>query len=804
TGATGLGFGLAPSGGTVTLIGRGSVWSYLDDGSDQDTAWRAPSFDDSAWASGPAQLGYGDGDEATVVSYGPSASGKYITTYFRHTFELINAWSVTDLAVRLLRDDGAVMYLNGQELPRSNMPDGPIDYLTRASGGATDEDAFYEYTVDPTMLVEGDNVLAVEIHQVSPTSSDISFDLELVAETSTVNLIETDLQPQMLGVNASALLRAPFTVGDPDEFSDLFLHVAYEDGYVAYLNGTRVTVRNAPTTPGWNSAALTDRPDEEATRFEIVGLASYLDLLVAGENVLAIHAMNDAASNGTFLICPKLTAVTGSTVMETYFTTPTPGAENVPGVLGMVADTKFSVDRGFHDAPFDVEITTETEDAEIHYTLDGSAPTATTGTVYTAPVHVTTTTTLRAAAFKPGYLPTDIDAHTYIFLNDVIHQPVQPAGFPTTWYTRAADYEMDPYVVNDPLYSGRILDALRSHPTISLVMDIDDLFDEEIGIYSNSQEHGREWERPCSVELIGFPDADDMQVSAGLRMQGNASRQPSRPKHNMRLVFRGEYGPTMLEFPLFAGSDVTRFNSIILRGQNGDSWIHPNSNQRRRAQYIRDQWHRDVQAAMGHRTLDQDHFHLYINGLYWGFFHVFVRSEAEFMADAFGGSEEDYDVIRDLNRRAGEVEAIDGDLLAWNAMMALANGNIADNANYLAIQQYLDLENFVDYMLINFYSANTDWDASNWRAARKREPGAGFMFFPWDSERTVGNSSSSSLVVDGNVTGKDVANRPTHMHQRLTLNEEYRLFFADRMHRHLFNDGVLTPRKAAESWQRRV
>ncbi|MGB2822931.1 MAG: lamin tail domain-containing protein, partial [Phycisphaerae bacterium] len=166
-GTTGLGFGLTPSGGTVTLIDRGSIWSYLDDGSDQGAAWRAPSFDDSAWAFGPAQLGYGDGDEATVVSYGPDSGSKHVTTYFRHAFNVTNAWSFTDLTVRVLRDDGAVMYLNGQELPRSNMPDGAIDDLTTTSNTSS-ETTFFEHSVDPTgMLVEGENVLAVEIHQSS-------------------------------------------------------------------------------------------------------------------------------------------------------------------------------------------------------------------------------------------------------------------------------------------------------------------------------------------------------------------------------------------------------------------------------------------------------------------------------------------------------------------------------------------------------------------------------------------------------------------------------------------------------------
>jgi hypothetical protein len=172
---------------STTLIPTGSVWKYLDNGSNQGTAWQATGFNDSAWKSGPAQLGYGDGDEATVVGYGPNANAKYITTYFRTAFTVNNAAAVSALNLRLIRDDGAVVYLNGTEVFRSNMPTGAINYTTLASSAVTgaDESTFYPATVNPSLLVNGTNYLAVEIHQCAPDSSDISFDLGLDA---TVNV----------------------------------------------------------------------------------------------------------------------------------------------------------------------------------------------------------------------------------------------------------------------------------------------------------------------------------------------------------------------------------------------------------------------------------------------------------------------------------------------------------------------------------------------------------------------------------------------------------------------------------------
>jgi len=171
-----------PVSAQTTLVPTGSVWRYLDDGSDQGVAWQAKGFGDGTWASGSAQLGYGDGDEATVVSYGPNPNDKHITTYLRHSFEVADPSLYDYLELRLLRDDGAVVYLNGEELQRSNMPADSIGYRTFASSavGGDDEDAFFEYSVGSSDLDPGTNVLAVEIHQSSITSSDISFDLEVI------------------------------------------------------------------------------------------------------------------------------------------------------------------------------------------------------------------------------------------------------------------------------------------------------------------------------------------------------------------------------------------------------------------------------------------------------------------------------------------------------------------------------------------------------------------------------------------------------------------------------------------------
>jgi hypothetical protein len=167
----------------AALVRQGSLWRYLDNGSDQGTAWRGVNFNDTAWPSGLAQLGYGDGDEKTTLNFGDSAN-KYVTSYFRQRFPAVDPNVFTNLLVRLLRDDGGVVYLNGVEVFRSNMPlSNPITYLTLAASTAGGEDEttlFYPMMTSPGVLMTGTNVAAVEIHQSDRTSSDVSFDFELL------------------------------------------------------------------------------------------------------------------------------------------------------------------------------------------------------------------------------------------------------------------------------------------------------------------------------------------------------------------------------------------------------------------------------------------------------------------------------------------------------------------------------------------------------------------------------------------------------------------------------------------------
>jgi hypothetical protein len=488
-----------------------------------------------------------------------------------------------------------------------------------------------------------------------------------------------------------------------------------------------------------------------------------------------------------------------------FFALPTPQAPNSDLYLNKVADTKFSHNRGFYDKPFSVTIATETEGAVIYYTTDGSEPYQVTprgfssGRVYTGPIPIRTTTCLRARAVKPGWLPTNEDTHTYIFIADVIrrsHQQVLSEGYPTTWFdpSYSSDYGMDPEIYNDPEYADLMDDALLSLPTVSVVTDKDNLFShdkdpEAGGIYiytGHSSTGGRDWERPVSAEFFTFDGSRELQLNCGIRIQGGESRRPDKcPKHSFSLRFRDEYGPTTLDFNLFDDWPVNSFDTIQLRGFFNNAWTHWAPDQRQRTQYIRDQWMRDTLLDMGHIDAGQGFFvHLYLNGIYWGVYNLEERPVASHYAAYNGGDPDNIDAIN-----GGHVT--DGTIAAWNRMR-----NIAASRNWDEIQKVIDVNNFIDWTLLCIAAGNVDLkNDGNWRTAGGGTDNRPWHFYSWDGEHVLENVRT---------TGTSPSSDPTGIFNYLDDIEEFRVRFGDRVHKHLFNGGALTPEKNIQRWTKRT
>jgi len=516
-----------------------------------------------------------------------------------------------------------------------------------------------------------------------------------------------------------------------------------------------------------------------------------------------------------------------------YFSTtiPTPGCTNQLGEGQILPAPVFSQPHGFYDSPFEVAINSTVGNVTIYYTTDGSVPDSQNGLLYTEPIAITTTTVLRAIVVKTETLTSRVSTVTYLFLKDVINQPNDPPGYPSEWGpyvdiagNSIADYEMDPEITQNSEYADLMNDALLALPTISIVTDISNLFSHSTdpdsgGIYiytgppgaGDVRGLGDNWERPASAEYFNADGSENFQIDCGVRLHGGHSRRPEKcPKHSFRLVFRSEYGSTKLNYPIFGNSAPSSFNSLILRAGFGNTWNHWRHAERIRAQLIRDVWGKDTQLALGELSGHGNYVHLYLNGIYWGVFNLTERMDNDFCVTYLGGNENDYDVIK-FHTSSSEVVIVDGNLNAWNELFVLARKGLADNANYQRLQgnnpdgtpnpnypAYLDVVNFIDYMLINFYGSNWDWDHHNGIVVRNRvNPGKGFKFLSWDAEHILENVNDDFL-------DENNQNCPSELFQLLHQNEDFCRLLANRVQFLCFNGGVLTPESAEERYMVRA
>jgi hypothetical protein len=489
---------------------------------------------------------------------------------------------------------------------------------------------------------------------------------------------------------------------------------------------------------------------------------------------------------------------------------PSPGLANSRAYQGLVGDVTFSHRRGFYDAPFEVALACETPGVTIYYTLDGSEPYTISegllsGRPYDGPILIYRTTPLRARAMKPGWMSSRTGTQTYIFLDNVVAQPSHPAGFPVTWKSYAADYQMDPRITSDPRYSSQMKDALVSIPSISLVMRTGDLFDAEQGIYANPSNEGADWERPCSIELI-YPDGQEgFQVNCGIRIQGGWFRPLSNAaKNSFRLLFKGLYGVPKLRYPLFGADATDEFDTITLRAGANDGYTW--SGNERNAQFTRDQFARDLHRDTGHAASHGTFVHLYVNGLYWGLYNPVERPDASFSASYYNGRKEDWDVFshKGYSLHQGDRSALDQMLAtcqeassSYEAFQRLQGKN-PDGKTNPAYPNLLDVSEYIDYMIVNMWAGNWDWPWNNYWVARNRTADStGFKFYCWDVEDIM--LSSRSPLTMNKITNPDSSDVGLP-HARLRQNPEYRLMFADRLHRLFFNEGILTPASLIERY----
>lgn len=434
-------------------------------------------------------------------------------------------------------------------------------------------------------------------------------------------------------------------------------------------------------------------------------------------------------------------------------------------------------------------------ETRIQWTADGSQPTAVHGSRWVPgdnPLRIQSTTVLRAVAIQ-GHQLSPVATRSVLLPRSVLNQ--RGESLPTSW----GRYEGKPLPASYTLAarpeipgadSKSIEAALLALPSISLVLPPEDLWSPTHGIYLHPEETGEGWERTASLEWFSnsATNSQSPPVLCGLRIQGGWSRRPEEsPKHSFRLLFRKRYGTPHLRIPLF-GPQPEEFSTLILRGGNNNTWLHPATEERHRADYLRDPWMRATYDALGHPSARGRFVHLYLNGLYWGVYQATERPDATFSARVFGGSPADYD-----SRNSDKVIA--GDEVAWKQLFAVVNPGVHSDAEYERVGQLLDLPAFIDFILLNLYGANGDWDrGSNWYATRRRTPAGGYRFLEWDGERTLESVSDNRISTDDDES-------PMRLFQRLRQWPPFVKAFSDRARVVMAAGGPLSPAAAAERYQ---
>lgn len=801
-----MGLAAGSSRAADTLVAANAACRYLVPANNSvDATWTARTFNDVAWSNGISGLGY-DNELTYTLLFGTTVTNTTIDIYVRYAFAIPSEKNYNTLTLQVKYDDGFIAYLNGTEVARANAPANAL-YNSIATAGHDDGQAvvFQDFDISSAIpkLITGTNVLAVHALNISG-SSDMLIQPVLVATLPGV--VENVIINEFMADNSKTRANSLEKFEDWVELYNPNASSVNLSGWYLTDDVTKPTQWKFPvgfsTIPGngyllvWaDSKSYSVTNNELHANFSLKASGEYLSLLKPDGTTIV-------SSFEAIQQYPDMSYGIGLTGEIRYFAVPTPLAvNNFDGGSNEVEGVKFSLKRGvFTNTVPAVTVTTDTSGATIRYTTNAEPPTAS-SLLYSTPFLFTKTAIIRANAYKTGFAPSDIDTHTYIVVADVLNQSATPAGWPTSWKWVNADYGMNQTIV--AASRAALTNALKALPTLSIVTTQSNLFDTDTGIYSNPQGDDDSWERVASAEWIDTDNNSRFQIDCGLRIQGGSYfRGDLSLKKSLALRFRSEYGEGRLEETLFSGNAVSSFNDLVLRAGANDAW---NKWGGENTQYIIDEYVRRTHLDMGGVSPHGTFVQLYLNGLYWGLYNVTERVTSEFAAAYYGGSEDTWDALSST----GPVST-DSNLIAWNAMRDVLKTNPGSDATYQMVQGnnsdgtrnpsypvYLDVENYIDYMLLNYWSANDDWPGKNYRMFRDRNDSAstGFKFGVWDAEWGMGIHGGLETDTTENFSGV------AEIQGLLLSNAEYKLRFADRVQKHLFNNGALTPAVAKLRYQ---
>jgi len=841
-------------GGTapVSLVTNNTSWKYfagaaepsgglidygLLDGMPQTVTWAALGYNDSAWAEGTGPIGYDTkvpppyqlGVNLSAQMYGVAAS-LYTRTFFQAT--TAEAASAEPLRLVVDYDDGIIVYLNGREVARRNVGTAntitPYNTLASSSHTADGTGETILLGAANTLLAGGDNVLGVQTHNSALTSSDLIGRVTLsttgagartlVLPTDTTRYFIGTSEPQTAGVGEEEGEDIDIDEDTPDSESD-WIELFNAGSEAVNLTGWSLTDDNGKPRKWYFPAGST------------IAAGGYLLVLATGFDVgpangtTYLHTNFKLSSDGEYL---GLINAAGAVVSEiapalppqSYFhsyvrladggyafsDTATPGASNTGTLFTAISQPPdFSHVGGFHAAAFYLQIASPDPSAVVHYTLDGSEPSAT-NALYAAPLWIAANTTVRARCFKPGEVPSPIITHTYL-----VAQSAARRSLPAMCMSGSPSLALyGPNSGGGPALGEGIM-AIKGG-----IYDGSGIWNNagDMAAYNMPMQKGRSSERAVGFEYYptsGVP----LRTQLGLRVSGSPHARPrykiTQPissrfsptsfvdKPSFNFFFRGELGESPEDYAFFPESRVTKFEDMRLRAGKNDV-----SNP-----FIKDELMRRIYIGTGQEGSRGTFVSLYLNGVWKGYYNFCEHLREAFMQQHYESAAL-WDVVQ-----VGEFAS--GDSIHWNNTFAfLRTNNLAVAEIYAAASGYVDPTNIADYVMCNAYAAMWDWPNNNWIAARERSSSGRWRFYMWDAEGCFGADSRNPATYDsfigdrdGDGVGSDTgtvridigdasATNPATMkdvrvvYTRLRTSPEFRLLFADRAQKHLFHGGCLT------------
>ena len=665
----------------IALIPANASWRYLAPSSAPATTWKTNTFDDASWSAGISPLGYNDAtlnmDCATVLGYGGNPANRYRTAYFRKAFNVLNPSVVTGLVMSARVNDGMAVYLNGKEVLRNNMPVGTVAYTTLAST-----------SVPPTLwtsallatngLIQGTNVVAVEVHQAAANSPDLIMDMTLTALVNEqVPIVHGQFGLSKTGENVHLFNALQLRL---QKFSAPAVEPGENKSYGSVPDGSTATFRvYEKPSPGLLNATYGTRYSETLTtqkpRFSVAP-GTY-----AGSQTVTI-----TTPTGGYKIAYTLDGSDPrvSSTASIFFSGNSVTVSNLAPVTSGLAWLR-------------------TNPTEIINTV----PTAT----WLAPVgNVAKAMVLRAIGLSPDEKACSPETCGTYFIGSAFTNRRLPVfslitdtnnlfGFTSGIYVPGKTYADSPEGYGANKWG-------KPHANYHLDRDT------------------QAWERPIHLELFETNQTTAaVSLLLGSTMHGGGTR--AIPQKTLYMMAReAEYGTGTVNYALFPGETASVYKRFLLRN-SGNDWYGPDA--AGVATMMKDAvFHRLVKgldlSVMAYRPSVA-----YVNGEYWGLHNLRESFDKHYLATRYSLDADKCDLLMHeedpLDNDKVKIKRIDGDKSAdedYEAMIDWVSTNaLSVTANYQHIQTQVAVSNFTDYFIAETFFANTDWPINNcdfWRS----------------------------------------------------------------------------------------